>query len=170
MFENAPLSKPETGKNASADDFSYDERKPFGKILMVSLAVIVLAAGVYFGFINRPAFLTRHNNVLAVDTVMADSKPEVIPETKIEPVSVAASTAAPAANNKYHIIAGAFVVEKNASNFIQQLQKNGYDPKVILKRNEYSFVSIFSFPTYKEANEKYHSLEDSGIPVWIMKY
>lgn len=169
MFENAPLSK---AANAQMDDYSFNERKPVWRILVIGLLVIgLVAAGVYYGFINRPAFLTKQNTgIIATDTAtIAESRQEVLPETKVEPAPVIdESAASTSTQNKYHIIAGAFIVEKNASAFMQQLQKSGYDPKIVLKRNEYSFVSIFSFETFKEANEKYHSI--SGMPVWIMKY
>jgi hypothetical protein len=163
-------SQNENGRDSSEIDYQYYEKRPTGKIILIVLALLAIAGVTYFVFIKNPNLFSKEETVSAApdtsDAVKAQPVPDLLPESEPEVVS----TPKPAAGNKYHIIAGAFIVEKNADAFMQELQKKGYSPQVILKRNQYNFISIFSFPTFKEANSKYKSLENSGMPIWIMKY
>lgn len=167
MFENAPISQ------SQSDEYSYHERKPVWKIIVITLIILVLASvAVYYVVTKHPHLFSKKNDSFSSDTTsVAASKP--VPAKIEENTSPAVYSASPVntnVNNKYHIIAGAFVVEKNATAFMAELQKKGYEPQIVLRRNEYSFISIFSFPTFKEANNKIKTFEGTGMPVWIMKY
>lgn len=148
------------------DDYQYYDKKPVWKIIFIVLGVAVVAAIVYFFFIKEPKF--SHNDIPAIADTTTVAKPQSAPVQ--EPVEPATADQNLTTGNKYHIIAGAFVVEKNASAYMEELQKKGYNPQIILKKNEYSFISLFSYPTFKEANAKYKELENQGFPIWIMKY
>ncbi len=148
------------------DDYQYYEKKPIWKIIFIILGVAVIAAIVYFIFIKDPGF--SHNDIAEVVDTTAVAQPQAAPvET---PVPTVTESQPVAKGNRYHIIAGAFIMEKNASTYMEELQKKGYNPQIILKKNEYSFISLFSYPTFKEANSKYKELENQGFPIWIMKY
>lgn len=169
MYENTAHSKTSTGASSTPTlDYSDYDRKSKLKIILISFAVLAIASvGVYFLYMKNPGFFKKE----MVQTPVAVAK--VVP--KAEVITTAAPSNNPAPVNtiegsKYHIIAGAFIVEKNATAFMEDLKKKGYDPKVVLKRNEYSFISIFSFPTFEEANSKFKSFQGSGMPVWIMKH
>jgi cell division septation protein DedD len=147
------------------DDYQYYDKKPIWKIIFIILGIAVVAAIVFFVFIKEPKF--SHNEITeTVDTTMV-TKPQPAPVQEPDPVVMESRTAA---GNKFHIIAGAFIVEKNASAYMEELEKKGYNPQILLKKNEYSFISLFSYPTFKEANSKYKELENQGFPIWIMKY
>ncbi len=147
------------------DDYQYYEKKPVWKIIFVVLGVAVVAAIVYFIFIKEPKF--NHNDIAEIADTTTVAKPQSAPvQESVEPATADQNLT----TGKYHIIAGAFIVEKNASAYMEELQKKGYNPHIILKKNEYSFISLFSYPTFKEANAKYKELENQGFPIWIMKY
>lgn len=164
MFSN------ENSQNTSSS-FDYDppRESPLKRIIIIGLIIVVilLIAG-YLAFNKGPYFWESKKApveaVTAVDST-ADSKHEIYDVKTPELVNQNTNE-----NNKFHIIAGAFIVDKNASAYMDELRKKGYEPKIILKRNNYSFISIFSYPTFKEANSKYHSLQKDEIPIWIMKY
>lgn len=147
------------------DDYQYYEKKPIWKIIFIILGIAVVAAIVYFFFIREPKF--NQNDIVEIVDTTAIVKPQPAPVQETEPAETENYAAA---GNKYHIIAGAFIVEKNAAAYMEELQKKGYNPQIILKKNEYSFISLFSYPTFKEANNKYKELENQGFPIWIMKY
>lgn len=159
-------SKSAGSNSLNDDDYQYYERKPIWKILFIILGIVALGAAVYFIFIKEP-HIPEEEIVVSHDTTMV-AKPQPVPEP--EPVAPPVFESNSAAGNKYHIIAGAFIIEKNATAYMDDLQKKGYSPQIILKKNEYNFISLYSYPTFKEANAKYKELENQGFPIWIMKY
>lgn len=172
--EKTPMShvssKNENGRDSSEIDYDYYEKKSKGKIILIVLALLAIAGVTYFVFIKNPHFFSKEETVASVPDTSDAVKAVPIPEPVTQPEPAVENSSKSSAGNKYHIIAGAFVVEKNADAFMQELQKKGYSPQVVLKRNQYNFISIFSYPTFKEANSKYKSLESSGMPIWIMKH
>lgn len=170
MFENVPLSQSENdNNNFQSDYYAYTPKKPILKIVLFSLlALALLSGGAYYMYTKHPHLLSKNKSGI----VTSHNQKKVEPVKTAEPApTVVNSEIQPNTNGnyKYHIIAGAFVVEKNAASFMEDLQKKGYDPQIVLKRNEYSFISIYSCATLKEANTKYKNLEGSGMPLWIMK-
>lgn len=161
-------SKNENQTSFNDDDYQYYNRRPVWKIILISLGVLVVAAAVYYFFLQNPKS-PQDEIIDTVDTTLATKpNPVVITETVTPDTQTLETT--PASGNRFHIIAGAFVIEKNANAYMEELQKKGYSPRIILKKNEYSFISLFSYPTFKEANAKYKELENQGFPIWIMKY
>ena len=166
------MSKNDYNQSGSSDtefDYYSPESSPWKKIvLIIILAVVVLSVVGYLIFSKGHYFWDRE--VKPIAAVPKAAPKDTVEKIQSEPAIFDTNVSTNTAGNKYHIIAGAFIVEKNADNFMEELQKKGYQPQIVLERNNYRFVGIFSFPTFKEANEKYKSLQNDGIPIWIMKY
>lgn len=160
----------QTGSSDTEFDYYSPERSPWKRIVIIIILVLVVLSVVgYLIFSKGHYFWDREVKPVAISAPATTPKDTttIQPEPETFNTDVSTNTAS---GNKYHIIAGAFIVEKNANNFVEELQKKGYQPQIVLERNNYRFVGIFSYPTFKEANEKYKSLQSDGIPIWIMKY
>jgi flagellar basal body-associated protein FliL len=169
------MNKNDYNQSGSPDhDFDYysPQQSPLKKIIIIILLVVVVLSVVgYLIFSKGHYFWDREVTPVATSVPKITTPKDTGDKAQPEPATFNTNvTADVSSENKYHIIAGAFIVEKNADNFMDELTKKGYQPKVVLERNNYRFVGIFSFPTFKEANEKYKSLQSEGIPIWIMKY
>jgi hypothetical protein len=172
MSHTTNHSKSTDSNSFQHDEFSRYEKSRKGKVVMIIVAIVILlGSAAYFVFLKNPEILSfLHKSANSADTSVV-SVPATVSTPKTESLpAVDNTTPLSDAKNKYHIIAGAFVVDKNANAFMQDLKSKGYDSKVVLKRNEYSFISIFSYPTFKEANDKFKTLGNTGMPIWIMKY
>lgn len=173
MSTPANHSKSNDTNTFQHDEFSRYEKSRKGRVaLIIAAIVILLGSAGYFVFLKNPEILAFfHKTENSADTnVVSVPKTVLIPKTDSVALTDNIAPSFSDTKNKYHIIAGAFVVDKNAKAFMQDLKNKGYDSKVVLKRNEYSFISIFSSPTFKEANDKFKTLGNTGMPVWIMKY
>lgn len=158
-------------KNSESSDIDYypNSGRSSKKIWIIAIAFLLVAVSVLYIAIYNPGVFKKHNPTpITNEEVKSDSGQKVIPDSLTYNPSEYANLNIPSKDNKFHIIAGVFVIEKNASNYMDELKGKGFDPKIVLKRGEYNFISIFSFPTFKEANSKYKSID--GIPIWIMKY
>jgi len=168
MFENVPKSQNED--KSFNDDYYPPKERSVKKVLVISfLLIILVAAGIYFAFLKEPNFFSRNEDI--PDEMPVVKKEVSAPSSMVTEPEVQSSVASiDNSKNKFHIIAGAFVVEKNAAAFMETLEQKGFEPKIVLKRNQYSFISVYSCPTFKEANYKFKSFEGTGMPVWIMRY
>lgn len=72
---------------------------------------------------------------------------------------------------KYYLVGGSFKAEKNAENFLQQLQKDGYKAFRLGKRGNFYIIGIDTYNTEKEALEakKIFLMKKPGAGIWIYK-
>ncbi len=121
------------------------------------------------------------NPMSSITTVIENPKPiiveeanievteEIAPEVKKVETAVFHEEATSKVENKYHIIAGSFKNEKNASVFLQKLLDSGYDAQNIGVINGLNYISVNSFNNLEEAKaarDKYRQTYD-GAGVWI---
>jgi hypothetical protein len=158
-------------KDSESTDFDYypTSGRSSKKIWIIAIGFLLIAVAVLYIAIYNPGIFKKHKPaIVATEATKSDSAQTVIPDSLAYHPSDYASLNIPSKDDKFHIIAGVFVIEKNANNYMDVLKGKGFDPKILLKRGEYNFISIFSCATFKEATSKYRSID--GIPVWIMKY
>jgi hypothetical protein len=103
----------------------------------------------------------------------------VVTETPAEPAvdSLAATNAAEAATNapaattaRFHVIAGAFVIESNADNFVAKIKREHPEltpMKLPHPRLGYSMVSIWQADTEREARNKMNMYWDVNLELWV---
>jgi len=91
----------------------------------------------------------------------------------IADVSVAEqSTVKPAyvGEGGFYIISGSFLIPGNADKQKAMLEKKGYSPKIIRKKNEFFYVSLFSYPTKEQAIAEMRKLRrELDLPLWILE-
>lgn len=109
----------------------------------------------------------------AVDTVSTAPEQvpvvETLPEKPI-PATIEKVAVAVNADSSFHIIVGAFSVEKNAENMVQQLKKDGYDARIV--HNEGSSlvrVSIEKHLQRRQAERRTETFQVSYHPhAWVL--
>ncbi len=70
----------------------------------------------------------------------------------------------------FHIISGSFLIPGNADKQKAMLEQKGYSPKIIRRKNEFFYVSIFSYPTREQAIEAMRKLrKELDLPLWILE-
>lgn len=70
----------------------------------------------------------------------------------------------------YHIISGSFLIPGNADKQKAMLEKKGYSPKIVRKKNEFFYVSLFSYPTREQAVAEMRKLrKELDLPLWILE-
>jgi nucleoid DNA-binding protein len=93
-------------------------------------------------------------------------------ETLVD-VSVAEqSTVKPAFSEEgnFHIISGSFLIPGNADKQKAMLEKKGFSPKIIRKKNEFFYVSLSSYPSREQAiNEMRKLRRELDFPLWILE-
>ncbi len=76
----------------------------------------------------------------------------------------------PAANNKYHVVAGAYRSEKNANKALKQLVAQGFEAHVLTK-NKYGLIPV-AFGSYSNLNEaqnlKRQIKAKDSIDAWLL--
>ena len=71
----------------------------------------------------------------------------------------------------YHVVAGCFKIETNATNYEVALKKEGYDAKYIGEWKGYYTVVYGSFESKADALKEYKVIsQDKGKPAWILHY
>jgi nucleoid DNA-binding protein len=96
-----------------------------------------------------------------VDTVKTEPVKKKEPEP--EPVKVIPKN--------YHVVAGCFKIESNASNYEVALKKEGYDAKYIGEWNGFYTVVYASFENKAEALKELNDIsKNKGKPGWILHY
>ena len=109
-------------------------------------------------------------NFSTIKTWFGTEKPEIVEKVeeppaekpKAEPVKKEpVKKVAPAPKPKpksFHIIAGSFKVESNATNYVETLKKQGYDSQIVGVRNGFHFVSFSSHETQAQANAEFKKI------------
>jgi hypothetical protein len=157
-------------RDSESSDFDYypNSGRSSKKIWIISIGFLLVASAILYFAIYNPGIFKKDEPTILANEVVKNITDQITPDTLSYKPSEYPTLSSSSQDNKFHIIAGVFVIEKNANAYMDQLKGKGFDPKIVLKRGEYNFISIFSFPTFKEANSKYKSID--GIPIWIMKY
>ncbi len=95
---------------------------------------------------------------------------EPVCDTIVDEVNPA--VAAPAAETRYHVIAGSFSIESNADNFMKKVKREHPElkpEKIVNPANGYNMVSIFSAPTERQAYNKMNMYWDIDLYLWVYK-
>lgn len=106
----------------------------------------------------------RLNEKESSDILTVNESTEVV-EDKIEkPTVVESNSSLP-----YHIIAGCFSVEENATNLINDLQSKGYAARLLDKNKGLYRVTAGDFSDRSQAQNAHSQLESAGYSNWILK-
>lgn len=168
-------------------------KKGVGFWMLMTLLVLIVAGGTYFGLnYNR---LKQHVPFLADKTSTENSKEkedfeeiadetpieeevetqeEVISEEEVEPVEVIEKTVeAPqefsGSDLPFHIIAGAFSSEANATRLGEKLRNEGFNVKVGPGKGM-TLVSVKSFSTREEAQKGLSELKAVAPNGWVYEW
>jgi cell division septation protein DedD len=95
------------------------------------------------------------------------------PATQASPAQKpAAAPTTTAAKGSFHVIAGAFSIEKNADNFIAKIKREHPElnpQKIAHPRNGLTMVSIYSASTSREAAGKLSLYWDVNLDLWVYR-
>ncbi len=70
----------------------------------------------------------------------------------------------------FHIISGSFLIPGNADKQKAMLEKKGYSPKIVSKKNEFFYVSLISCPSREQALAEMRKLrKELDLPLWILE-
>lgn len=137
-----------------------------GGIILAAVALILLS---YFG----NGFLGIQKKPKAPETEIVAPIPVAEPEPVVEEPTaeeVIIETLKATGENRFHVVAGSFSVEKNADNYVKKLQREFPDltiEKLVNRRNGYWLVSIFSAPTERQAYNKLNMYWDIDLDIWV---
>ncbi len=153
------------------------EKKVAGWVSVAAmLGPVLLATAIgfsYFSTAPQPFESVAGFNPLSFSRSISNDSPsvnqaediatEAIPparEIKKEIVVPAKETAAPIAGH-YHIVVGSFKEEKNANNYITELQAKGYDAYLANGNNSFSRVAIGNFGSEDEARNALNGIRQN---------
>jgi nucleoid DNA-binding protein len=89
---------------------------------------------------------------------------------KAEPVKKAPVKKTPPPTPKeYHVIAGSFKVESNATNFVKKMKAEGYQSELVGVRNGFHFVSFSSHETKAQAYSEFNKIRQQGKESWVLR-
>ncbi len=119
------------------------------------------------------AFLSKKEYSKAKRAYAAASviKPnETYPKTKINEITKATAQVKVANANAYHIIAGSYAIQSNATKFQKSLTSKGRKSTIIRSRNGNYLVSLKALETITKAYNYRNTLKDaSDASVWVYK-
>lgn len=185
----AKLEKLKTDKDKPVQK----NKKGVGFWMLMSLVVLIVAGGTYFGlnydrlkqhvpFLadNSPTEVPAEKEDL-IDIVdetpieeEVETQDEIISEEQVEPAEVIEKKveATPASSGNdlpFHIIAGAFSSEANATRLGEKLRREGYSVKVGPGRGM-TLVSVKSFSTRDEAQKGLSELKSVAPNGWVYEW
>ena len=113
--------------------------------------------------------VTPEESVEPVPEVVQEEIAEEVVEALPEETLPAPTTVAKAsgAQNKYHVVAGSFSSEENATRFVEQLNQKGYSAQLLGKFGSLYQVSAGSVADKSQANAVAARLKDDGMDSWI---
>lgn len=134
-------------------------------LVLAAVALILLS---YFG----NGFLGIQKKPKPVEVVAPVVAPEPIPavEPTAEEVILETLKQSAAAEPAFHVIAGSFIEEKNADNYVVKLQKAYPElpvQKIKNSRNGRWLVSIYNAPTERQAYNKMNMYWDIDLELWV---
>lgn len=138
-------------------------------LVLAAIALILLS---YFG----NGFLGIQKKPKPVEVVA----PVIAPEPEPDPAAVEPTAediiieslkqSVPAGEHAFHVVAGSFIEEKNADNYVAKLQKSYPElpvQKVKNSRNGRWLVSIYNAPTERQAYNKMNMYWDIDLDLWV---
>ena len=138
-------------------------------------------ASFFKGETGRYTPADKHLNVTPVlDDVVIDStgqtaylkikgkSPVVIANTSQQPDSTSVAVHSP--ELRYHIIAGCFTKKSNAKKLAKELEKQGFEPKIITSYKNYYTVIIKSFATKAQAKSFLPQTKSLIAHSWVLEW
>jgi cell division protein FtsN len=138
-------------------------------IIVAALVIVGILTWVIIDFVVprfRPAqepevpavvdTLPAIDSTAIADTIVAEPEP-VIVEEPVDPTS-----------KHYHLIAGSFQVESNATRFQQDMQSRGYNAVIITRYDGFHYVSIKQFDSRSEAIAEWRNMTIENPNLWIL--
>jgi len=101
--------------------------------------------------------------------VTIEAFPSFIEPVKADCLAVAVKTVVENPGG-FHIVAGCFIMQSNAVNFVEKLKQQNFNASIIGKNNRQMYVvSCGDFTTRASAEKELQKLRNSGVTVWLYK-
>lgn len=168
LFQRKRISQLSNQKRVDASEAVFSQRKLKRVLiavpLLLALAIIPMKNGEYNLQKSDMSMVTEMME--AKETV---SEPVETMITEEAPIVDEEIIAAPLVEYNYYVITGSFRNDTNASNFVKQMQADGYEAKNIGIINGLNYISIGNYETLNEAKTMRDQYEQSssGSGVWI---
>ncbi|MBL7885047.1 MAG: SPOR domain-containing protein [Bacteroidia bacterium] len=107
-------------------------------------------------------------NIIPANTEPATAS--LVEPVKADTTEVVLNTQINASDFKFHVVAGCFKIQENATNFVQQLKEQNINATIIGQNKDGLFVvSCGDFATRKQATDELQTIRQSQPNAWLYK-